>query len=128
MICGLVWGLWVGFAIVAAGTFLGEVGNFYAFKYLCRGRAEKYERDNLNYAIMAHVVRDGGFFFIFAVRMSAIPGCVGKLEEGVMADEQALLHCCVCDLRNGNLHLLAGVYIDNAKAGGSISDRLEKFR
>jgi uncharacterized membrane protein YdjX (TVP38/TMEM64 family) len=76
VICGLVWGLWVGFAIVAAGTFLGEVGNFYAFKYLCRARAEKYERNNLNYAIMAHVVRDGGFFFIFAVRMSAIPGCV----------------------------------------------------
>ncbi|EDR03489.1 uncharacterized protein LACBIDRAFT_307235 [Laccaria bicolor S238N-H82] len=29
ILCGLVWGLWVGFAIVAAGTFLGEVGNFY---------------------------------------------------------------------------------------------------
>ena len=28
ILCGLVWGLWVGFAIVAAGTFLGEVGNF----------------------------------------------------------------------------------------------------
>lgn len=28
VLCGLVWGLWVGFAIVAAGTFLGEVGNF----------------------------------------------------------------------------------------------------
>lgn len=28
ILCGLVWGLWVGFGIVAAGTFLGEVGNF----------------------------------------------------------------------------------------------------
>jgi hypothetical protein len=28
VLCGLVWGLWVGFAIVSAGTFLGEVGNF----------------------------------------------------------------------------------------------------
>jgi uncharacterized membrane protein YdjX (TVP38/TMEM64 family) len=25
LLCGLVWGLWVGFAIVCAGTFLGEV-------------------------------------------------------------------------------------------------------
>lgn len=28
ILCGLVWGLGVGFAIVAAGTFLGELGNF----------------------------------------------------------------------------------------------------
>jgi len=24
LLCGVVWGLWIGFAIVAAGTFLGE--------------------------------------------------------------------------------------------------------
>lgn len=28
ILCGLVWGLWIGFGIVAAGTFIGEVGNF----------------------------------------------------------------------------------------------------
>jgi hypothetical protein len=28
ILCGVVWGLWIGFAIVAAGTFLGELGNF----------------------------------------------------------------------------------------------------
>jgi hypothetical protein len=28
VLCGLAWGLWGGFGIVAAGTFLGEVGNF----------------------------------------------------------------------------------------------------
>lgn len=28
VLCGLVWGLGVGFAIVAAGTLLGEIGNF----------------------------------------------------------------------------------------------------
>lgn len=25
ILCGVVWGLWVGFGIVAVGTFLGEV-------------------------------------------------------------------------------------------------------
>lgn len=28
VLCGLVWGLWIGFGIVAAGTLLGEIGNF----------------------------------------------------------------------------------------------------
>ncbi len=28
ILCGLVWGLFPGFGIVAAGTFIGEVGNF----------------------------------------------------------------------------------------------------
>jgi hypothetical protein len=27
LLCGLVWGLWVGFGIVCAGTFLGEVSH-----------------------------------------------------------------------------------------------------
>ncbi|KAK4684416.1 hypothetical protein P7C73_g5762, partial [Tremellales sp. Uapishka_1] len=71
---GLIYGVWIGFAIVAAGTFLGEVGNFYAFKYCCRSRAEKTEKTNMNYACMAHVVREGGFFIIFVARLSAIPG------------------------------------------------------
>ncbi|ORX37080.1 hypothetical protein BD324DRAFT_656291 [Kockovaella imperatae] len=74
ILIGVVWGLWFGFAIMSAGTLLGEIGNFYAFKYLLRKRAEKYERDNVNYACMAYVVREGGFFFIFMARLSAIPG------------------------------------------------------
>jgi uncharacterized membrane protein YdjX (TVP38/TMEM64 family) len=28
ILCGVIWGLWIGFAIVAAGSFLGELGNF----------------------------------------------------------------------------------------------------
>ena len=82
LLCGLVWGLWVGFGIVCAGTFIGEVslpvsrrphrssvlstsvpqmGNFFLFKYTLRGYAAKLERKNLNYALMAHVIREGGF-------------------------------------------------------------------
>ncbi|KXN80895.1 Golgi apparatus membrane protein TVP38 [Leucoagaricus sp. SymC.cos] len=74
ILCGLVWGLWIGFGIVAAGTFLGEVGNFYAFKYCCRSRGEKLERTNLSYACLAKVVRDGGFKIALIARLSAIPG------------------------------------------------------
>uniref|UniRef100_A0A8H7XRT8 Golgi apparatus membrane protein TVP38 n=1 Tax=Psilocybe cubensis TaxID=181762 RepID=A0A8H7XRT8_PSICU len=74
VLCGLVWGLWVGFGIVAAGTFLGEVGNFYAFRYCCRARGEKLERTSIFYACLARVVRDGGFKIALIARLSAIPG------------------------------------------------------
>lgn len=74
VLCGFVWGLWAGFGIVAAGTFLGEVGNFYAFKYCCRARGEKLERKKIFYACLARVVRDGGFRIALIARMSAIPG------------------------------------------------------
>ncbi|GLB42916.1 putative SNARE associated Golgi protein [Lyophyllum shimeji] len=74
ILCGLVWGLWVGFGIVSAGTFLGEVGNFYAFKYCCRARGEKLERTKITYACLAKVVRDGGFKIALIARLSAIPG------------------------------------------------------
>ncbi|KAJ2965956.1 hypothetical protein NUW54_g13946 [Trametes sanguinea] len=74
ILCGLVWGLWAGFGIVAAGTFLGEVGNFYAFKYCCAARGEKLEKTKLQYACLARVVREGGFKIALIARLSAIPG------------------------------------------------------
>ncbi|KAI3611440.1 cytoplasm protein [Moniliophthora roreri] len=74
ILCGLVWGLWIGFGIVAAGTFLGEVGNFYAFKYCCSARGEKLEKTKISYACLAKVVRDGGFRIALIARLSAIPG------------------------------------------------------
>jgi uncharacterized membrane protein YdjX (TVP38/TMEM64 family) len=74
LLCGVVWGLWIGFAIVAAGTFLGERKLFgphtlwswmltitvgtYAF----RRKAVKLEKTNLNYGSLARLTRDGGFW------------------------------------------------------------------
>ncbi|KAG7085643.1 hypothetical protein E1B28_003190 [Marasmius oreades] len=74
VLCGLVWGLWIGFGIVAAGTFLGEIGNFYAFRYCCAARSEKLEKTKISYACLAKVVREGGFKIALIVRSSAIPG------------------------------------------------------
>lgn len=74
ILCGIVWGMWIGFGIVAAGTFAGEIGNYYAFRYCCRARAEKYEKKNLHYACMAYVMRHGGFWICLLARLSAIPG------------------------------------------------------
>jgi uncharacterized membrane protein YdjX (TVP38/TMEM64 family) len=62
VLCGVVWGLWIGFGIVAAGTFIGEVGTWFAFKYTLRRKAAKMERTNLNYGALARLTRDGGFW------------------------------------------------------------------
>lgn len=80
LLCGVVYGLWIGFAIVAAGTFIGEsttlispprmtrsltriaVGTWFAFKYTLRRKAQKLERTNLNYGALARLTRDGGFW------------------------------------------------------------------
>ncbi|KAK2624467.1 hypothetical protein QTJ16_006417 [Diplocarpon rosae] len=73
LLCGVVWGLWIGFAIVAVGTFVGEIGTWYAFKYLFRKKAVKLEKTNLNYGALARLTRDGGFWIILLIRFSVIP-------------------------------------------------------
>ncbi|KAI9052884.1 hypothetical protein LZ554_003156 [Drepanopeziza brunnea f. sp. 'monogermtubi'] len=73
LLVGVVWGLWVGFAIVAVGTFLGEVGTWYAFKYAFRRKAMKLEKTNITYGALARLARDGGFWIILLIRFSVIP-------------------------------------------------------
>lgn len=79
ILCGLVWGLWIGFAITVAGTFLGELINFYLFRYLLRKRAEKMEKKNMSYGLLSHVIREGGIVMATIVRLSAIPGHVSTV-------------------------------------------------
>ncbi|KAJ7106654.1 hypothetical protein C8R44DRAFT_681070 [Mycena epipterygia] len=73
MLCGLVWGLGAGFGIVAAGTILGEIGTFYAFKFCCHARGEKMELRSIPYGTLSRVVREGGLRIAIIVRYSAIP-------------------------------------------------------
>ncbi|KAH9937903.1 uncharacterized protein BXZ73DRAFT_22654, partial [Epithele typhae] len=74
VLVGDVWGPWIGFGIVCAGTFIGEIGNFYAFKWWCMSRGRKWEQTQLTYALLAQVVREGGLFVPIIMRYSAIPG------------------------------------------------------
>ncbi|KAF2872394.1 snare associated Golgi protein-domain-containing protein [Massariosphaeria phaeospora] len=73
LLCGVVYGLWIGFAIVAAGTFIGEIATWYVFKYTLRRKAMKLEKTNLNYGALARMTRDGGFWIVLVIRLSAIP-------------------------------------------------------
>ncbi|KAF8840464.1 hypothetical protein BDN67DRAFT_1011475 [Paxillus ammoniavirescens] len=74
IVCGLVWGVWAGFGITVAGTLLGEIGNFYVFRYLFQARAEKEEKRNIQYACLSKIVREGGFKIALIARYSAVPG------------------------------------------------------
>ncbi|KAI0648623.1 snare associated Golgi protein-domain-containing protein [Trametes meyenii] len=74
ILCGDVWGVWIGFGIVAAGTLLGELINFFVFRWFCMVRGKKWEEKNLQYGLLAEVVREGGFLIAVIIRFSAIPG------------------------------------------------------
>ncbi|WRT64248.1 uncharacterized protein IL334_001179 [Kwoniella shivajii] len=74
ILCGLVYGLWIGFAILAAGTFLGEIATWIAFKWFCQGRAQKFEKKNKLYASLTQLIREKSFMFTLILRFSAVPG------------------------------------------------------
>ena len=101
VLCGIVYGVWIGFGIVALGTLLGEIGNFYAFRYLLQSHAIKAERKSMSYACLAEIIRNGGFW----VRTMADPDCA----------LDASLRCagpphdrCLCNGRHEVLDLSAG--------------------
>ncbi|KAF8181965.1 hypothetical protein K438DRAFT_1767693 [Mycena galopus ATCC 62051] len=73
MFVGATYSLPMACAIAAAGTLLGECANFFTFKYACRARGEKIEKANLQFGLMAFVVRRGGFLIALMIRYSAIP-------------------------------------------------------
>ncbi|KAJ9100956.1 hypothetical protein QFC19_005352 [Naganishia cerealis] len=74
IIIGIVWGLGIGFLILAAGTFLGELATWFAFKGMCTGRAAKFQSQNKYYAALTTLIREKSFLFVLVLRFSAIPG------------------------------------------------------
>ncbi|KAM0789238.1 hypothetical protein ACM66B_000081 [Microbotryomycetes sp. NB124-2] len=76
LVVGLIWGLWIGFAIVSAGTFLGEMACYIMFKYFFSAKAAKIEQKSIFYACVARMMREGGLWILVVVRFSAIPGHV----------------------------------------------------
>ncbi|GAA5909017.1 hypothetical protein JCM5296_002111 [Sporobolomyces johnsonii] len=76
LVVGLIWGLWVGFGIACAGTFLGEMMCFFVFKYWFTKKAADVENKSVFYACVARLQREGGLGIIIIVRYSAIPGHV----------------------------------------------------
>ncbi|KAJ7736723.1 hypothetical protein DFH07DRAFT_96882 [Mycena maculata] len=72
-LAGVVWSFPIAFLIVAVGTLLGEIANYFTFKYACSARGAKMEAKNIRYGLLAHVVRSGRFWIVLVIRLSAIP-------------------------------------------------------
>lgn len=128
VICGMVWGLGIGFAITCAGTFLGEVGNFYAFKYCCRGRAEKLEHEKPYYECLARVVREGGFKVALMARLSAVPG---HFTTAVFATcGMGIWTFCLAallSLPKQFITVYAGVMLEQSESGDQGEDKTQKI-
>ena len=89
MVCGIVWGAGVGFGIVAAGTVLGEIAVFLyvvlynalsfkltfdsVFRLACGKRSDQFEKESLQWGVLAHIVRDGGVTMVLMARLSLLP-------------------------------------------------------
>lgn len=79
ILCGMIYGAGIGFLIVCVGTVLGEALTFYMFRYCLRSRAEKLEqgKGGFQWAALARVIRQGGFWVALVIRFTAIPTHIG---------------------------------------------------
>ncbi|KAG8688691.1 Tlg2-vesicle protein [Ceratobasidium sp. 394] len=76
ILCGLTYGLWIGFLITCVGMVIGEIITFYMFRTCLRSRAEKMERADSGtprFGALARVIREGGFLVALILRYSAFP-------------------------------------------------------
>ncbi|KAJ3715294.1 hypothetical protein DFJ43DRAFT_1160499 [Lentinula guzmanii] len=125
MLCGIGWNIGIGFLIVALGTLLGELANFFTFKYCCTARAQKYEKKKLSYAALARVVRSGGFKIALAARLSLIPP---HLTTTVFASAGmpigTFLAAAVCSLPKQLVTVFIGVLLEDSINGTSKKDKI----
>jgi uncharacterized membrane protein YdjX (TVP38/TMEM64 family) len=125
MLCGVTWGIGEGFGIVALGTLLGEVANYFVFKYWCTARSQKYEKKKIWYACLARVVRTGGFKVALAARLSLIPP---HLTTTVFASSGMsfviFLAAAVCSLPKQFMTVIIGVLLEESVNGTSSKDKI----
>ncbi|KAJ7617118.1 hypothetical protein FB45DRAFT_1104266 [Roridomyces roridus] len=73
ILVGVAYSLPVGFAIAAAGTLLGELATYFVFKTFYSRRNDEWEAKSVEYGLLAHVTRNGGFWLVLVIRYSTIP-------------------------------------------------------
>ncbi|KZP30706.1 hypothetical protein FIBSPDRAFT_92305 [Athelia psychrophila] len=76
VLCGVIYGPGIGFAIAGSGILIGELLNYFTFKYMCKGRSEKLKKTNVRYACLGRVIQEGGLPVAVVARYSIIPSHV----------------------------------------------------
>ncbi|KAK6535804.1 Tlg2-vesicle protein [Arthrobotrys megalospora] len=123
VLCGAVYGLWIGFGIVAAGTFIGEILTYIAFRTILRQSAENLERKHLDYAALARITREGGFWIVFIVRLSVVPSHFSTAVFAVCGVEfWAFAFASLVTLPKQLVIVYLGVIIGNENGGRLVSN------
>jgi hypothetical protein len=118
MLIGLSWPPLTGMAIGAAGMLLGELGAFLLCKSLLRARAARYEARNLEYALVAHVIRSGGLVVAVLVRYSLLSdprACASSDTRPAAAHARAVITAlfAACGVGPGTFALSAVLALPN---------------
>ncbi|KAJ6632602.1 hypothetical protein B0H10DRAFT_20386 [Mycena sp. CBHHK59/15] len=128
MVCGVTWDLPAAFAIVAVGVLLGEMANYFTFKLFCSARSAKTEKSKLSYALLAHVVRTGGFFVVLIIRCSAIPPHFATaVFSTVGLSFWVFLAACVLSLPKALVPVYIGYTMRPSNDNSATSSKIEKI-
>ncbi|KAJ7912560.1 hypothetical protein B0H13DRAFT_2271558 [Mycena leptocephala] len=128
MLCGVTWDLAPAFAIVAAGVLLGEILNYFTFKFCCTARSKKEEKSKLSYALLAHVVRTGGFLVVLIIRYSAIPPHFATaIFSTVGLGFWVFLAACVLSLPKAFVPVYIGYALRPENDNNATSSKVEKI-
>ncbi|KAJ6482036.1 hypothetical protein C8R47DRAFT_581856 [Mycena vitilis] len=128
MLVGVTYDLAPAFGIVAAGVLLGEIACFFVFKFCCTGRSKKEEKSKLSFALMAHVVRTGGFLVVIMIRYSAIPPHFATAVFATVGLEfWVFFAACVLSLPKAFAPVYIGWALRPENDNNSTSNKVEKI-
>ncbi|KAF3124842.1 Tlg2-vesicle protein [Orbilia oligospora] len=123
ILCGAVYSLWIGFGIVAAGTFIGEILTYFAFRTTLDRKAKSAERKNLDYAALARITCEGGFWIVFIVRLSVVQGHFSTAVFAVCrVNFWAFAFASLVTLPKQLIIVYLGVILGNGNGGKLISN------
>ncbi|KAJ6515190.1 hypothetical protein C8R47DRAFT_506651 [Mycena vitilis] len=128
MLVGVAFGFPEACAIVAAGTILGEVANFFTFKYACSVRGKKMEAKDISYGLLAHIIRNGGFLIVLIIRYSAIPPHFAtSIFSTVGISFPIFFGAAVLSLPKAFVPVYVGYALKPENAGNTQSEKIEKI-
>ncbi|KAJ7207954.1 hypothetical protein GGX14DRAFT_634574 [Mycena pura] len=128
MLAGVTWDFPVACVIVAVGTLLGEIANYFTFKHACSARGAKMEAKDISYGLLGHVVREGGFLIVLVVRYSAIPPHFATAVFSTVGVSFAVFAAAAAlSLPKQFVPVYVGYALKPENAGNTTSEKIEKI-